>query len=252
MRTFSVLVFGLSELSITYHPMRKLFRTKVCGIKTTSDFEAARDSGVEAIGLNFVVESPRFLPPQLAVEMLANVRAESGSRRSLSQPCLVGVFVNPTPDYVRQILRVVPLAYVQLHGEELADHWRGFEDVPLIKAVRWSGDVDQRIYLTGWHQMLGDRLAAFLVDAPSSDVRGGSGMKADWNSLMPRPAILAGKPLILAGGLTPENVEQAIQEVQPTAVDTASGVESAPGKKEAAKMQNFVRNSTRAWQLLKT
>lgn len=231
--------------------MSKLFRTKVCGIKTTSDFEAAMEAGVEAIGLNFVVESPRFLPPQLAVEILSNLRANSGLRQNLSLPCLVGVFVNPTPDYVRQILRAVPLAYVQLHGEELADHWREFQDVPLIKAVRWSGERDQVAYLTRWHQMLGNRLAAFLVDAPSTDVRGGSGMKADWNSLVPRPAVLAGKPLILAGGLTPENVEQAVQKVQPTAVDTASGVESAPGKKEAAKMQNFVHNSTRAWQLLK-
>lgn len=228
--------------------MTKLFRTKVCGIKTTADLCNAINVGVEAIGLNFVPESPRFVTPNAAAELLASRSVQEAiSSSPRHAPAFVGVLVNPTPDYVRQILRTVPLQYIQLHGEEVADEWRDFGDAPLIKAIRWSGDTDQCKYLTRWHQMLGGRLAAFLVDAPATDVRGGSGMKADWSTLVPRPAVLAGKPLVLAGGLNPDNVQQAIETVQPNAVDTASGVESAPGSKNVNRMRSFVQNSHRAW-----
>lgn len=218
--------------------MQKLFRTKVCGVKTSVDLQNAVIAGVEAIGLNFVPESPRFITPTEAASLIASVR-----------PCCatVGVFVNPTPSYVQQVLRLIPLQYVQLHGEEQAELWREFDAAPIIKAVRWSGDRDQIRDLTCWHQLLGGRLAAFLIDAPSTQLRGGSGLKADWSSLVPRPAVLAGKPLILAGGLTPENVATAIGQVVPAAVDTASGVEISPGVKDAQKMQLFVSRAVAAW-----
>lgn len=232
--------------------MPKLFRTKVCGVKTISDLQAAIKSGVDAIGLNFVAESPRCISVSTASSMVQEVRRiESLDQRERTATVMVGIFVNATPDYVRQVLRDVPLQFVQLHGEENADEWRDFADAPLIKAVRWSGACDQIAYLTTWHQLLGNRLAAFLVDAPSQDVRGGSGMKADWQSLVPRPTVLAGKPLILAGGLTPGNVSQAIQCVQPAAVDTASGVEVAPGIKDADKMRHYVENARDAWSKLR-
>jgi phosphoribosylanthranilate isomerase len=232
--------------------MTKLFRTKVCGIKTTDDLCDAIKVGVDAIGLNFVPESPRFIAPKLAAELSAAAANNDLARKEgVGQIALTGIFVNPTPDFVRQILRIVPLQFVQLHGEEQADDWRNFDDAPLIKAIRWSGESHQAGYLTRWHQLLGSRLVAFLVDAPSTDVRGGSGLKADWNSLVPRPSVIAGKPLILAGGLTPDNVAQAIATVQPVAVDTASGVESAPGKKDAVKMQRYVQNAHEAWHRLK-
>jgi len=232
--------------------MTQLFRTKVCGIKTTADLRDAIRVGVDAIGLNFVPESPRYITPNYAADLSAAATVGLSPGVEDVQIALVGIFVNPTPDFVRQLLRIVPLRFVQLHGEEVADDWREFNDVPMIKAVRWSGELEQVNYLTRWHQLLGNRLAAFLIDAPSTDVRGGSGLKADWTSLVPRPAVLAGKPLILAGGLTAENVGQAITSVQPAAVDTASGVEIAPGKKDADKMQRYVQNSHQAWLLLKT
>lgn len=231
--------------------MTKLFRTKVCGIKTTADLCNAIEVGVEAIGLNFVPESPRFISPHAASELLAQKSVEEALHRSTQQPpAFVGVFVNPTPDFVRQVLRTVSLQYVQLHGEEIADEWREFREATLIKAIRWSGEAEQVNYLTRWHQMLGGRLAAFLVDAPATDVRGGSGMKADWGTLVPRPAVLAGKPLVLAGGLNPNNVQQAIEMVQPNAVDTASGVEANPGTKDVHKMRSFVQNAHKAWSAL--
>jgi phosphoribosylanthranilate isomerase len=218
--------------------MRRLFRTKVCGVKTSVDLRNAAKAGVGAIGLNFVPESPRFITPTEAANLISTVNP---------QCALVGVFVNPTPSYVQQVLRLIPLQYVQLHGEEQADLWRDFAAAPIIKAVRWSGDRDQIRDLTSWHQLLGGRLAAFLIDAPSSQLRGGSGLKADWSTLVPRPAVLAGKPLILAGGLTPENVAKAIGQVEPAAVDTASGVEVSPGVKDAEKMQLFVGRAMAAW-----
>lgn len=232
--------------------MAKLFRTKVCGVKTISDLRAAIDCGVDAIGLNFVPESPRCISVSTASVLAQEVsRTDGGLNREGTATSLVGIFVNATPDYVRQVLREAPLDFVQLHGEELAEDWRHFEEAPLIKAIRWSGDSEQIAYLTTWHQLLGNRLAAFLVDAPSLDVRGGSGMKADWHSLVPRPTVLAGKPLILAGGITPSNVAQAIQSVQPAAVDTASGVEIAPGIKDADKMRHYVQNARVAWNKLR-
>ena len=219
--------------------MQKLFRTKVCGVKTSVDLRTAVEAGVEAIGLNFVPDSPRFMAPAEAATLISTINP---------QCALVGVFVNPTPSYVQQVLRLIPLQYVQLHGEEQADLWRDFNAALIIKAVRWSGDCDQIRDLTSWHQWLGGRLAAFLIDAPSSQFRGGSGLKADWSTLVPRPAVLAGKPLILAGGLTPENVATAIGQVVPTAVDTASGVEISPGVKDAQKMQLFVSRALAAWR----
>jgi len=216
--------------------MSKLFHTKVCGIRTSVDLRDAVECHVDAIGLNFVPESPRYIAPKMASELWKEtVRSEKVSKLALANTRLVGIFVNPTPDYVRQVLRMISLHYIQLHGEEIADDWRNFDDAPLIKAVRWNGSMEQNAMLLRWHQILGDRLAAFLVDAPSTVLRGGSGQQADWNSLVPRPVALAGKPLILAGGLTPENVASAIQIVAPAAVDTASGVESEPGKKDKPK-----------------
>lgn len=228
--------------------MTKLFGTKVCGIRTSDDFLGALDGQVEAIGLNFVPESPRFISPDAAAAMYAQVRLKCERENRLPSGLkLVGVFVNPKPADVREVIRHIPLDYVQLHGEEEADDWRDFEDLPLIKAIRWSGCVEQQLMLTRWHQFLGARLVAFLVDAASTDVRGGSGLKADWHSLVPRPPVLAGKPLILAGGLTPENVSEAILTVMPHAVDTASGVEKSPGVKDLHKMREFVLRAKQAW-----
>lgn len=232
--------------------MGKLFHTKVCGIRTSVDLRDAIECDVEAIGLNFVPESPRYISPNEAGELWQDtVCSEKVSKLALANTKLVGIFVNPTPDYVRQVLGTISLHYIQLHGEEIADDWRSFDDAPLIKAVRWNGSLEQNAMLLRWHQILGDRLAAFLVDAPSTVLRGGSGKKADWNSLVPRPVALAGKPLILAGGLTPENVALAIQIVAPAAVDTASGVESEPAKKDKTKMQSFVLHAKNAWKNLR-
>jgi phosphoribosylanthranilate isomerase len=214
--------------------MPKLFRTKVCGFKTSADIRDAVRAGVEAIGLNFAAESPRSISIDEAQEIIEDVPV---------LPTVVGVFVNPTPAFVEQVLDRVPLDFVQLHGEEHAEHWRDFRRVPLIKAVRWSSGGERDADILNWHQWLGNRLAAFLVDAAVPGLRGGSGTVADWKSLVPRPTVLAGKPLILAGGLNALNVSSAITAVRPFGVDTASGVESQVGVKDYVKMHAFVQAS---------
>ncbi len=214
--------------------MPKLFRTKVCGFKTSADIRDAVRAGVEAIGLNFAAESPRCISIEESQKIIAEVS---------ELPTLVGVFVNPTSAYVEQVLDRIPLDYVQLHGEELAEDWRDFHHVPLIKAIRWNAEGERIADILNWHQWLGDRLAAFLVDAAVPGVRGGSGAVADWKSLVPRPTVLAGKPLILAGGLNALNVSSAIAAVRPFGVDTASGVESQVGVKDYVKMHAFVQAS---------
>jgi phosphoribosylanthranilate isomerase len=160
----------------------------------------------------------------------------------------VGVFVNPTPAFVAELLEKIPLDYVQLHGEEDVHDWIDFRDAPLIRAVRWNASEEQTRHLALWHDLLGERLAAFLIDAPSSGARGGTGKRADWTTLVPRPAALAGKAMILAGGLTPDNVAEAIRRTNPAAVDTASGVEVAPGIKDAVKMRRFAEEAKLAWK----
>jgi phosphoribosylanthranilate isomerase len=207
-----------------------MFRTKVCGIKTSEDFSAAIAAGIDAVGLNFAAESPRCIDVSRARELVEQVQPSC---------LLVGVFVNPSPTYVTELLKSIPLDYVQLHGEETVHDWIDFKGAPLIRAVRWDASEEQTQQLAHWHDFLGERLAAFLIDAPSHGARGGTGKQADWNTLVPRPVALAGKPMILAGGLTPDNVAEAIDRTKPAAVDTASGVEISPGVKDAAKMKRF-------------
>lgn len=216
-----------------------MFRTKVCGIKTSEDLDAVIASGIDAVGLNFAAESPRCIDFNKARELVEQAQGM----------CLfVGVFVNPTPAYVTELLEKIRLDYVQLHGEELVQDWIDFRDAKLIRAVRWEGSLEQAQHLALWHDLLGERLAAFLIDAPSHGARGGTGKRADWNTLVPRPPALAGKPMILAGGLTPDNVAEAIKRTRPTAVDTASGVEISPGVKDAAKMKRFAAEAKLAWK----
>jgi len=215
-----------------------MFRTKVCGIKTSEDLNAAIAAGIDAVGLNFAAESPRCIDVNRAREIVEQVRPKCS---------LVGVFVNPSPAYVSELLTKIPLDYVQLHGEEDVQDWIDFKGAQLIRAVRWEASDEQSRQLAFWHDFLGERLAAFLVDAPSHGARGGTGKCADWNTLVPRPAALAGKPMILAGGLTPDNVAEAIERTKPTAVDTASGVEISPGVKDAAKMKRVAEAAKLAW-----
>jgi len=198
-------------------------KVKICGIKTLPDALAAIEAGADYLGFNFYPKSVRFIEKSACAEITSVLKREH------PQIELVGVFVNFPVDEIKDILQTCNLDLAQLHGDEtpemfaqLAPHaFRAFRGIPESNA--------------GYER---DEVPAMLIDAAVKGVYGGSGVTADWAAA----AELAKKyPLLLAGGLTPENVADAIRQVRPWGVDVASGVESAPGEKDAGKMKAFVQ-----------
>lgn len=212
-----------------------MFRIKICGITNADDAVACVDAGADAIGLNFHPGSPRFVTLEQAAEIIAPI-----GRRAVK----VGVFVNATAEFVRDAFDRLPLDAVQLHGDEPPSFLDQIGARPVIRAVR-VGPEPVRQYLEDC-RALGTRPAMVLLDASAPGVYGGSGRTADWNVAARYPRDGSWPPLVLAGGLTAENVEAAIEAVHPAAVDAASGVESSPGRKDAAKVFDFVRRARRA------
>jgi phosphoribosylanthranilate isomerase len=199
-------------------------RVKVCGITNLDDAEAAARLGAWAIGLNHYPESPRFCEPDVAAEIGA----------ALKRRCEVaGVFVNATLDAVARAAESAQLTMLQLHGDEgpafCAEAGRR-TGCKVIKAMRVRSAADVRAaeaYRTDFH----------LLDAYRPGRRGGTGESFDWDLAAARRSEI---PLILAGGLRPENVGEAIAAVRPFAVDVASGVESEPGRKDRGKLEAFL------------
>lgn len=196
---------------------------KICGIKTLKDALAAIDAGADYLGFNFYPKSVRFVEKETCAEITSVLKREH------PQIKLVGVFVNSTVDEIKNILETCSLDLAQLHGDETPETFAQLAP-RAFKAFRGiPSDI------TGYERNDGP---AFLVDAAVKGVYGGSGVTADWSAA----AELAKKyPLLLAGGLTPENVADAVRQVKPWGVDVASGVESNPGEKDAAKMSAFVK-----------
>lgn len=199
---------------------------KICGITRIEDAELAAGEGADFLGLNFWPGSKRRVTPELAQVLAAAARATA------PQVQLVGLFVDQSDGEIAGIAGALDLDVVQLHGDEppslvAALATRGFR---VWKAHPVSGSADIAA-LNAWPA------DAHLLDAPSPG-RGGSGTSFDWAHAV--AAVAAGYRVVLAGGLTPDNVAQAIAAVRPYAVDVASGVESAPGIKDAAKVRTFL------------
>lgn len=197
-------------------------RVKLCGLTRVEDIGPAVNCGADAIGLVFYDKSPRAVSLEQA--------------RGLAQAMpafvtLVGLFVNAEPAFVERVLRQVPLGALQFHGQEPPDYCRAF-DRPWIKAVAVRSGVDlvalQREFAGA---------SALLLDTYDPKQAGGTGRCFDWDLI---PARLASRS-ILAGGLTPENVAEAITRVRPYAVDVSGGIESAKGQKDAAKIAAFMQ-----------
>ncbi len=190
---------------------------KICGITRSEDALLAATLGADAVGMVFA-ESPRRLDPEEA----------SGISRALPASVLkVGVFRNATRDEVLRIARLCELDMLQFHGDEDARFCESC-GLPYLKAVSLDGKAPQDY----GHE----RCFALLADAPG--LAGGSGIACDWE-LAARLA--AGRRLILAGGLRPDNVAEAMRQTRPFGADVSSGVEAAPGKKDAGLMRRFVR-----------
>lgn len=199
-------------------------RVKICGITRNEDLNAACNAGADALGFVFYAKSPRNLSIEQAASL---VKALPPFVQS------VGLFVDAEPDFVRAVLEAVPLDLLQFHGGETPEYCRQFGR-PYLKAVRVRPGVDLVKYASDFSDA-----RALLLDAFVPGVPGGTGERFDWRLI---PAGL-NKPIILSGGLNPDNVAEAVQTVQPWAVDVSSGVESAPGIKDAAKVAAFIERA---------
>jgi phosphoribosylanthranilate isomerase len=202
-------------------------RVKICGITNPIDAESAASLGADMIGVNFYSKSPRFVSEAMlrsVVEAIpANVEA-------------VGVFVNERWSNAQQIAAPYGIGVLQMHGD-LGDVLPpGINAIPAF-AVRDAASLQQIATCLERLASLGACPKAILVDAHIVGQFGGTGQTAPWHLLAD---FAPGLPLILAGGLTPENVADAIRLVKPYAVDVASGVESSPGKKDANKLRRFI------------
>lgn len=196
-------------------------RVKFCGLTRAEDARVAIDLGVDALGLVFVPQSKRFLDPDRANALLAGVAP-------LVQ--VIGLFMDASAADVAAVLDAVPLDVLQFHGRESPEYCRQFRR-PYIKALAMGDGVDVVRTASGYAAARG-----VLLDAHRSGEQGGTGQRFDWSLI---PAALADR-IILAGGLTPENVAEAITDVRPYAVDVSSGIESAPGIKCPRRMQQFM------------
>jgi phosphoribosylanthranilate isomerase len=212
-------------------------KVKICGITNLEDALAAVEAGADLVGFNFFPKSPRYIEPSICVTICRELAKQA------PDVIRVGVFVNHPPAQVQQMLDSCGLHLAQFSGDEPLAHLEAL-DGRAFKALRLLTDsINDEHTKTGLDPYLAVRKAAApagLVDASVPGHFGGTGKTADWKLA----AHLARRaPILLAGGLTPLNVAEAVQQVQPWGVDVASGVEAAPGKKDPAKVGAFVRNA---------
>ncbi len=210
------------------HPPRRT-RIKICGITDAHDAVEAARLGVDALGLVF------YPPSKRAIDVARALRVRQAMPAFVQ---LVGLFVDPTRDEVESILRAMPELVLQFHGDESAEFCASFGR-PYLKALpmgasKTGTQVDVRADVQAAVQTH-PQAAGFLLDSHAPGAMGGTGEVFDWSTI---PTL--GRPLILAGGLNPQNVAAAVRQVRPWAVDVSSGVESAPGRKDFSKMAEFV------------
>lgn len=215
-----------------------LFRIKICGVTSLEDAREALAAGADALGFNFYSASPRYLAPDAARKL---VQAVAG------RAVRVGVFANAPLEWVCETFDALQLDLIQVHGDEPPDYLARLGGRPVVCAVRLDADSFDAVCDRIRHIRAGGAdLRMVLADARQPGAYGGSGKTADWPTAVRLRKAIADLPLVLAGGLTPENVRQAVEIVQPWAVDVASGVEAAPGKKDPPKVRAFVAEARQA------
>jgi phosphoribosylanthranilate isomerase len=197
-------------------------KIKICGIKTVTDALAAMEAGADLIGFNFYPKSPRYIGVGTCRDIMSVMRRHGRTQ-------CVGVFVNASVGEICATMETCGLSLAQLHGDEPPDMLEQL-DGRAFKAIRGMPE--------NIHGFVRQKAPAFLLDASVQGLYGGSGVKADW---LTAAELAKQYPLLLAGGLTPENVADAVWQVRPWGVDVASGVEFEPGRKDPARMSAFVR-----------
>jgi phosphoribosylanthranilate isomerase len=200
-------------------------KIKICGITNAQDAEAAVRAGADALGFVFYPQSPRCIEPSVAKRIIAQL-----------PPFVlpVGVFVNHDPDIIRDVFDECALALVQLHGDETPAFCESLGR-PVIRALRLR-DHGSLLALAEYKGRMGVR--GFVIDAFSTEAYGGTGQTVDWSLAR---KVAQGAPILLAGGLTPSNVQEAIRQVQPYGVDVSSGVEECAGQKNHEKIRAFIQ-----------
>ncbi len=218
--------------------MNHLARVKICGVTTAADALMAARAGADLLGLNFYAPSPRCLTLPQAQEICTQLRDALGE----ACPVLVGVFVNETPARIAEICAQAGLGCAQLSGDEEPDmlHTPEMRGTPAFKSLRprsvAEAQADAQRFAT--HSALDERLPALLLDAWHPRLYGGSGAQA--SEAVARVLLEQLPRLLLAGGLNAENVGERVRTLRPWGVDVASGVESAPGVKDADKTRAFI------------
>jgi phosphoribosylanthranilate isomerase len=202
-------------------------RVKICGVRSLEEARVAVEAGADALGFNFWPRSPRYVAPESAREVIAAMTP---------LVACVGVFVNEEAERIRELVSHLGLSAVQLHGDELPEFCEKLDSLKLIKAFKVGPEFDLgsiRRYAVN----------AILLDTGVKGSYGGTGKRFDW-----RVAIEAKRygPMILAGGLNEGNVAEAIERVQPMAIDVCSGVEAEPGRKDLDKLRSFMAAVARA------
>jgi phosphoribosylanthranilate isomerase len=230
-----------------------MFRIKICGVTNVTDAIAAVDAGADAIGLNFYEKSPRWISlseaQRLVDEFYDHVIRHLNDGTKV-EPVFypTGVFVNHPTEFIRHVYLELPLVLAQIHGDESSEAIGELSDIPVIRVRRFDArgctaiaeDLAACRIAASLPEMRDCRPCAVLVDAGRPGHYGGTGETLPWLDLADHKKWLGDTPLILAGGLTPDNVAEAIRIVRPHGVDVASGVESAPGKKDPHKVRDFI------------
>ena len=199
-------------------------KVKICGITRSEDAVLAMQLGAWALGFIFYQKSPRYIAPEKVASLLADL-----NKRGLKPSHAVGVFVDADEAEIRETMRRSGIDTVQLHGDEPAELLEQLKDVRMFKAFRLRDKAD--IAQISKYEGAAD---AFLFDAAVAGAYGGTGQQTDWDLLA---TIHSRTPLIVSGGLKPDNAMAAVQKLQPYALDLSSGVESAPGIKDPEKLQ---------------
>ncbi|MCI0359889.1 MAG: phosphoribosylanthranilate isomerase [Planctomycetaceae bacterium] len=229
-----------------------MLRIKICGITSVEDARMAAEAGADAIGLNFHAQSPRYVTPE---------RAKQIAEATRQGPHKFGVFVNAGVGQIVRMVRDVPLDGIQLHGDETPEFIHDLRaKLPVttrpsatsadaldlvqccvLKAFRCAdSDLAVVVEFLRICRGYGSLPDAVLVDSHVPGEYGGTGTTCNWSQIGQQRELLGNLPLFLAGGLTPENVAQAIKQCQPDWLDVASGVESEPGVKDPEKVKQFV------------
>ena len=202
-------------------------KIKICGITRAADAAVAIEAGAHAVGFMFFKDSKRHISFGAAKEIIRDLPPFVSK---------VGVFVNSKAEEVRRAVEATGIDTLQFHGEEAPEACRGF-GLKTIKAFRVQGK-DMLALMPRYD------VDAWLLDSFVAGARGGTGKTFDWDLAVHARSL--GTPIMLAGGLTPQNVRRAVEHVQPYAVDVSSGVESSPGKKDAGLIATFIKNALEA------